>query len=381
KFGLIDAGQQIGAVSGGGFGTYVSGGASFVFSDVLGNHILSTTAYVNGSLKDIGAEAMYLDRTSRWNWGFFGGRIPVLQGSSQVQRVVSNGQLFDVLETELVRQTSTQIGAITMYPISRATRVEFSTSVQHIGFSGEVETDIYDTLSGQLLSVNRTDLETQPGLTLGEVSAAIVRDTSASGAVSPILGQRLRLAVAPNYGGLRTTNITTDIRQYVMPIRPVTFAGRVVHLGRYGGSAEDQRLVPLFLGYPEFVRGYDPNSFVAADCGDATDGSCPSFDRLLGSRMLVINAEARIPVGGLFTGNLDYGPVPAELFGFFDAGVAWTQAERPSFAGGTRDWVRSVGVGARVNLFGFAIGEFNLVHPIDRLSQGWRFVFNLRPGF
>jgi hypothetical protein len=84
---------------------------------------------------------------------------------------------------------------------------------------------------------------------------------------------------------------------------------------------------------------------------------------------------------GLFTGNLDYGPVPVELFGFWDAGVAWSQDEQPGFAGGTRPWVMSVGGGARVNLFGFAIGEFNMVRPIDRPARGWMFVFNLRPGY
>jgi hypothetical protein len=40
-----------------------------------------------------------------------------------------------------------------------------------------------------------------------------------------------------------------------------------------------------------------------------------------------------------------------------------------------------VGGGARVNLFGFAIAEFNLARPLQRPGRGWLFVFNLRPGF
>jgi outer membrane protein assembly factor BamA len=78
---------------------------------------------------------------------------------------------------------------------------------------------------------------------------------------------------------------------------------------------------------------------------------------------------------------LDYGPLPVELFTFFDAGVAWTRNETPSFVNGTRDWVSSAGFGARVNFFGFAIGEFNLARPLNRLNKDWQFVFNLRPGF
>jgi hypothetical protein len=96
--------------------------------------------------------------------------------------------------------------------------------------------------------------------------------------------------------------------------------------------------------------------------------------------MAVFNAEIRVPIGGLFTGNYDYGPIPAELFGFFDAGLAWTRSGG-WLPGRDRPWSRSVGVGARVNLLGFAIGEFNLAKPLDRASDRWDFVFNLRPGF
>ena len=129
------------------------------------------------------------------------------------------------------------------------------------------------------------------------------------------------------------------------------------------------------------MRGYDSGSFSAGECTITNDGSCPEFDRLVGSRMIVFNSEARVPLFGLFTGNLDYGPVPAELFGFFDAGMAWTRADRPSFANGSRPWVTSAGFGARVNLFGFAVGEFNAARALDRPGKGWQFVFNLRPGF
>ena len=84
-----------------------------------------------------------------------------------------------------------------------------------------------------------------------------------------------------------------------------------------------------------------------------------------------------MPIGGFFTGNLDYGPIPTEVFGFYDAGVAWNRADRPQFLDGTRKWVSSVGVGARVNVFGYAVAEFNLARALDRPGRGWQFVFNL----
>lgn len=47
-----------------------------------------------------------------------------------------------------------------------------------------------------------------------------------------------------------------------------------------------------------------------------------------------------------------------------------------------RDLVRSTGVAARgVNLFGYAVAEFDYVHPFDRPGRGWLWEFNLRPGF
>jgi outer membrane protein assembly factor BamA len=152
-------------------------------------------------------------------------------------------------------------------------------------------------------------------------------------------------------------------------------------MGRYGASSEDSRLFPMYLGYPSLVRGYDVNSFEPGECTVTADGSCPEFDRLVGSRMVVVNTELRAPAVGLFKRSLSYGVLPVELFGFFDAGVAWDQDEDPTFAGGSRGWISSTGVGARINAFGYLIAEFNAIKPLNRTGKGWMFGFNLRPGF
>src|SRR5436309_9652512 len=107
------------------------------------------------------------------------------------------------------------------------------------------------------------------------------------------MAQRYHLDVSPVLVTNNNTEALTDFRQYVMPVRPLTIAARVMHYGRYGSGGEDQRLSPLYLGYPSLVRGYDFNSFSASECGVQAGGSCPVFDRLLGSRMLVGNLEAR----------------------------------------------------------------------------------------
>ena len=135
----------------------------------------------------------------------------------------------------------------------------------------------------------------------------------------------------------------------------------------------------MFLGYSTLVRGYDPNTFEASECTPQLDGSCPEFDRLFGSRMVVFNGEVRAPLVGLFKGKLDYGRVPVDIFGFYDGGVAWTRDEGPT--SGNRQWIASVGAGARVNAFGFLIAELNMARALNRDGRGWFFVFNLRPGF
>ena len=111
-----------------------------------------------------------------------------------------------------------------------------------------------------------------------------------------------------------------------MPVRPFTIALRGMYYGRFGRGAESSFLTPVFIGYPDLVRGYDYGSFTADECGAAIDGSCPAFDRLVGSRMLVANAELRFPLWAAFGGDGFYGPLPVEVGVFADAGAAWDRS-------------------------------------------------------
>jgi outer membrane protein assembly factor BamA len=154
-----------------------------------------------------------------------------------------------------------------------------------------------------------------------------------------------------------------------------------MYFGRFGRDAEDGRLPALYLGYPGLVRGYDSGSFESGECGNQPDGSCPVFDRLIGSRVAIANAELRFPLWSAFGGDQFYGPVPVELAVFSDAGVAWGRSERAGFAQGDNKPVVSVGAAARINLFGFAVAEINYVRPLDRPRRGWLWQFNFIPGF
>ena len=169
-------------------------------------------------------------------------------------------------------------------------------------------------------------------------------------------------------------SILADYRHYFLPIRPVTLAFRIMHYGRYGGGAEDSRLNPLYIGYQNYVRGYDSNSF--------NYNEYPVFEQLIGSKMAVSNLEVRFPLLGIFKlGQGYYGYLPLETGAFYDAGVTWNKGEKPKFLGGDRDILRSYGLLARFNLFGYAVIELDYVKPIDRPEQGWLWQFNFTPGF
>ena len=46
-----------------------------------------------------------------------------------------------------------------------------------------------------------------------------------------------------------------------------------------------------------------------------------------------------------------------------------------------RNGVTSAGIALRVNLLGFAVGQFDFSHPFQRPGRGWIFQFNLSPGW
>jgi outer membrane protein assembly factor BamA len=230
----------------------------------------------------------------------------------------------------------------------------------------------------------KEDLPTGRALNLGIGSAALVYDNSFFGATGPILGQRYRLEVSPTVGSLDFVGALADYRRYLMPARPITLAMRLVHYGRYGSDSEDSRLQPLFLGYTGLVRGYHLGSFNASECHPtASDpNGCPVFDQLLGSRIVVGNAELRFPLfGALGIGSGYYGALPIDFFVFGDGGVAWDDANEPKLTGGDRAAVFSAGTGLRMNLFGFAIAELDLVKPFQRPDKGWVWELNFQPGF
>jgi outer membrane protein assembly factor BamA len=183
-------------------------------------------------------------------------------------------------------------------------------------------------------------------------------------------------------GSLNFRTAVADLRQYYMPVRPVTLALRGLHVGRYGRDSEHVQLAQYYAGHQQLVHGYGFGAFEAGECGAFERSSCAVFDRLAGSRVLVLNAELRAPLLGLFRGEIDYGAyVPLEIAAFFDAGVAWSAGQKPSLLGGTRDLVRSYGAAIRANLFGFITLELSGARAIDRVGRPIKWQLGVVQGF
>jgi len=362
------------------FGTYVGGGISASFSDILGNHVVAGSIQTTNRLDETGGSILYLNRSHRWNYGMALDSTPYVQRGIGQSLVNDGGQLL-VQEDELrVIQTDRGFAGIAAYPFSRAQRLEFTGGLRQIAGKQDLTTRLFDPNTGNLLSEEKQTLSTFPTLNLALASSALIYDTSIFGVTSPIRGSRYRLQLDQTTGDLRYGSALADYRTYKMPFRPFTIALRGMYYGRYGRDAENPLLTPVFLGYAELVRGYDYNSFEANECGALTN-ACPVLDKLFGSRMVMGTAELRFPIWGAFGGDNFYGPLPVEAGVFTDAGAAWDRSGRLKLTGADANLVRSVGALVRVNVFGFAVAEIDYVRPLDRPRRGWLWQFNLMPGF
>jgi hypothetical protein len=364
--------------SGGGpFGTFVRGGASLLFGDLLGERKLALFAQAGNRLRDLAIRVQFINRERRWNWGALAEVEPSLRRLPRTRSNSVDGDPTLTMETHYFERTQVRLAGLLAYPLDWAQRFEFEAGARHTAYRRSVSAVVRSMSNGRVLSRTTSDGFGGTPATVGEASAAYVHDTAVFGPASPILGGRSRFEVASTFGDLSATGILVDHRRYLMPIRPYTVAIRAVHLGHYGPDADDPRLLPAFLGSRQFLRGYGWGSI---RCQENANGECGGFDELLGSRLLVGNVELRAPLLGMHTRDLRYGPVPAEAFLFADTGLVWSRAEEFAAARGERRLVRSFGLGVRLNAFGFPL-ELGAVRAVDPPSRGWSFDFGFRSGF
>ena len=385
------------------FGSYIGGGASAYFSDMLGNQTVGVAISAQGRVKDIGGQIFYQDTGDRLNWAVAAGRVPyqflrqyfgtdvvITETDTIVGDVFLAQQRYRIYTTSMLGQIS--------YPFSSTQRIELGLGGSRYSYDVEEDRYFLDQFGRvvDLQRVPRDDLE-PPALNLANASVALVGDNSFSGFTSPIRGGRYRFEVEATVGSVNFATATADWRRYWAPHRNLTVAFRGLHYGRYG-TLDSNVIQPLFLGYETFIRGYAYESFQNGECQASFDpntpildnqgrvSTCPVFDRLFGQRLGVMNLEVRIPVIGVEQfGLINFPFLPTELVGFVDGGVAWDADATPTWefsrSGSERVPVFSAGIAARTNVLGILILETYYAFPFQRPDRGAHWGFSLAPGW
>jgi outer membrane protein assembly factor BamA len=170
----------------------------------------------------------------------------------------------------------------------------------------------------------------------------------------------------------------------------VTFAFRSLYYGRFGPDADDPRkLSPLYLGQETLIRGYDANNFGPTECtpvnSAATQSGCAEIDRLLGSKIGVVNAEMRFPLFGVREfGLINFLPangrrsVLRRRRGVGEGRLAVVRVQSHTTK---RVPVFSTGISARMNVLGYLVFEAYYAYPFQRPQKGGHFGFVLSPGW
>lgn len=406
SFALDALGQpSLGVTTGGYFGTGIVGGISALWGDQLGDQQIFSAIQANGTPKDFGGAVYYQNLKRRLNWLAGIQHIPYVTGFQSVAPAGANYVITTVLQRIYVDQLSLSA----QYPLSQTKRFELGASGTRLGFDQQVVLDLVDAI-GRPLDRQISDSAGPPPLFYAQGSVAFVGDNTFSGFTSPIAGTRYRVAVSPTVGTVVFNTGLVDARRYFFK-RPFTLAFRGMHYGLYGRDSDNyDRMSPLYLGEETLIRGYGYGSFTPNECvvglDPASGGRCPAFERLLGSRVGVINAELRIPFFGTSGfGLINFPYLPLEISPFFDAGIAWANNQNPQFrfareASATptncanelsqqgylkpcaeRIPVFSTGVSFRLNLLGYMIVETYVAHPFQRPTKDWVVGVQLAPGW
>jgi hypothetical protein len=367
-------------------GTGFGGAVAAYFSDMLGYHHVGAALQINGSFQDIGGEVYYQYNKNRWIYGVDVAHIPYASGyTTSGSTLIPINDRGDSAEAQTVDEVTQrvyvdQLNLTGAYPFSTTTRAEFT-----VGYTRQSYTQSgteYVVFNNEIIQQNEIPLGAPPALNLLQGDVAYVGDNSFFGFTSPVAGGRYRFEVGGTAGSLRFATLLLDYRKYFFA-RPVTFAVRGFHYGRYGGDAESDLISPLFIGYESYVRGYTAESFNAEECSGP---DCPEFQRLIGSKVALASAEVRVPLFGTSQfGLINFPFLPTELVAFVDGGAAWTSTEKPvlKFATNTTERVPvfSAGVSARANLFGYLVLELFYAYPFQRPDAGWQFGLQIAPGW
>jgi WD40-like Beta Propeller Repeat/Peptidase of plants and bacteria len=369
------------------YGRNLFGGATVVLGDMLDDHRLAVSAEINGRVSEARLYLGYTNLAHRWQFttGFAQSPFYFLTGDSIVN---PGGQPSGGTEhQEVTTYVARQVYGLTAYPLDRFARFEFGGGFNNI----DRERWFISRSLSNGISVSPFQFDsTRRDHSLNYVDAqlAYVFDNSLYTATGPIAGHRYRLQITPVLGAYDWVEYLADYRRY----DPIIFNYLTVATRLYANIAvgRDETAFPKYIARSDFVRGYDRNNQFYAGCPvvGSNPSNCSAL-QLLGSRVMVANAELRFPL----IRKIDLGVLPVSLppldgLLFYDEGLAWSRGQtvygsRPRDYDLTRQRypLRSYGVGLRLNLFNYALVSWDYAIPLDQPGRHGFWTWSLWPSF
>ena len=376
------------------FGRGFFGGTAIALSDMLGDHTLIFSGYVNGSLAESQILAAYINQRRRLNWAIGAGQEPYFYREAQIIKRDPNPSpsvADDTLITNVRRLVLRTAFAEAYYPLNRFRRIEVGFRVANVSDDRLSLVEPFNGRTGTATDnpfVRTTDLGSSNYV---QPSLAMAFDNSLFGYVGPFYGRRYRLSVAQSVGTWNFTTATVDYRRYDQLPGPFVLATRGLYFGRLGRDADEFQ---IFLGSSDLLRGHTSGSYFRNECDATTDSGsltgCRQLDRLIGTNIAVANAELRFPVlNSQIFHWLPLGFPPVEGAFFYDIGIAWDEESVVKLNGDDngnplrfRTPLHSFGASLRTNLFNFVILRLDYAVPIGREGfQGGLWTLSLGPTF
>ena len=368
-------------------GSSMAGSIWMIFSDMVGNNQLYSALSLTGEIYDFGGQVAYVNRTGKIKWGALVSHIPYRSGNVYLkpdtldldgEKLPVRNFVFDFLRT-----FEDNVSLFTFYPFSQTRRLEAGVSFSWYYYRFERYNNYYNDF-GYRLGVKKEIIDVPKGNNYQKLDLAYVEDNSYFGLTSPMRGHRSRYQIEKYFGVVDFGAVLFDYRKYFF-IKPFSLAFRFYHYGRYGKGAESEMLSPLYIGYPWFIRGYgDVSTFT----GDYINSGAINISHLSGSKIIVSNAELRLPL----TGPKRLALIKSLRFFidinlFFDSGLAINKGETVNFNWELTSYdekipVFSAGTSLRFNLYGYLIIEPFYAFPFQ--NGGWQngtFGLNFLPGW
>ncbi len=371
------------------FGNGVFGGTAIVLSDMVGNNHLAIAGAINGRLSDAQFLTAYTNLAHRFQYTggvlqqpFYFGRGPAI-----FQDDPSDPNSTFTERDVITRYLEREAFGVGIYPFDRFRRAEVGLQLTNLQRSDLVFSRQFNSQLFPISDFNETE-ENQHTKNYVQPFAALVSDNVLWGAVGPIYGRRYRFQVQPTLGDFHWMGYLADYRRYdAILFNYLTLATRVYADLSVGRDADTLK---KYLGYTDLVRGYDANTFgLNNDNCPLTVQDVDRCDPLLGSRVVVANAELRFPLirGGGLGGVI---PIPAiEGAVFYDVGTSWFDGQTVHFSRGesnldpsvNRYLLTSHGFEIRANLFNYVILRWDYVIPHDAPNRKGFWQFSLYPPF